>query len=153
MYTSRIVEVFIGHQRVAIHKRLPGYNTYRHQTQECHMPKNHQEWKKAQGYDAAYFLREAEKVGKGTYWVISQVLVSRIHQAQSFNSCKGILHLSKKYSPDRLESAALRCQKAGKGTYGMLKRILQHQLDQEDESEEQLSIPLHDNIRGPQAYQ
>ena len=117
------------------------------------MPQNHQEWKKAQGYDAAYFLKEAEKIGKATLWVISQVLLSRIHQAQSFNSCKGILHLSKKYTPNRLEDAAVRCQNAGKGNYAMFKRILAHHLDQQDEVQDQLSLPLHENIRGPQAYQ
>lgn len=153
LYTSHIVEIYIDHQRVAIHQRLPSFNTYRHQTQESHMPQNHQEWKKAQGYDAAYFLKEAEKIGKATLWIISQVLISRIHQAQSFNSCKGILHLSKKYTPNRLEAAAVRCQNAGKGNYAMLKRILSHHLDQQDEVEDQLSLPLHKNIRGPEAYQ
>jgi len=153
LYTSQVVEIYINHQRVAMHQRLPSFNTYRHQTKDSHMPQNHQEWKKAQGYDAAYFLKEAEKIGKGTRWVISQVLISRIQHVQSFNSFKGILHLGRKYTPDRLEAAALRCQKAGKGTYSMLKRILSHQLDQQDEPEDQLSIPLHENIRGPEAYQ
>ena len=153
VYTSRVVEVYIGHQRVAFHQRLPGYNTYRYQTDEGHLPKNHQEWKQAQGYDAAYFLRETEKIGPATHWVTSQVLVSRQQQVQSYNSCKGILYLSKQYSPERLEAAALRCQKAGKGTYGMLKRILEHRLDQHHESEVPKAIPDHDNIRGPQAYQ
>ena len=117
------------------------------------MPQNHQEWRKAQGFDAAYFLAQAERIGPTTRWAISQVLLSKIHEAQTFNSCHGILALADKYSPQRLEKAAWRCQKAGKANYGMLKRILQLNLDQQDEQPDLFSSIEHDNIRGPEAYQ
>ena len=66
IYTSKIVEVYLDNQRIALHKRLGCRNAYVHQTQEEHMPKSHLEWKKAQGYDAAYFLEQAEKIGSAT---------------------------------------------------------------------------------------
>jgi hypothetical protein len=53
----------------------------------------------------------------------------------------------------RLERAAKRCQKVSKATYGMLKRILQHKLDQVEEQDKQLSLGLHENIRGADQYQ
>lgn len=65
-YTSRAVEVFVGQKRVASHQRLPPHGTYLYQTQEGHMPRSHQEWRKAQGYDAAYFAEQAQKI---VYWV------------------------------------------------------------------------------------
>jgi len=153
IYTSKTVEVYLDNQRIAIHKRLPGRNTYHHQTNAAHMPRSHSEWEKARGYNAAYFLAQADKIGPATRWVIQHVLVSRIHQAQSYNSCKGIFQLGKKYSNERLEAASLRCQKVEKASYSMIKRILFHKLDQVPDQPDMFDMPEHENIRGPQAYQ
>jgi len=149
-----MVEVYIDQKRVAIHERLPlTGREYRYQTRSEHMPKNHQEWKEYQGYDAAYFLREAARIGPATQWAIQQVLLSRIHQPQSYNSCKGILRLAERYDPERLERAAKRCQDVGKATYTMLRRILRLNLDQTEEQDLQRSLGLHENIRGAEYYQ
>jgi len=152
-YTSSVVEIYLNNQRIAIHKRLSSRNTYLHQTKEEHMPKSHQEWKKSRGYDAAYFLAEAEKIGPATRWAISHILVSRIHEPQSYNSCRGVLSLAKKYSCERLEQAALRCQKVEKTSYSMLKRILSHNLDHIQEQVNYQTSGTHENIRGPENYQ
>jgi len=154
VYTRRIVEVYIKHERVATHQRLfLGGNEYRHQTDPQHMPRNHQEWKEAQGYDGAYFLAQAARIGPATEWAVQQVLLGRIHEAQTYNSCKGILALAKKYSPLRMERAAERCRAVEKVTYVMLKRILEHNLDQSEQSTEQRSLGLHQNVRGAEYYQ
>ncbi len=153
-YTSRSVEVYLSGKRIATHVRLSRYGCeYRYQTNEEHMPRHHLEWKKAQGYDAAYFLEQGRFIGPATQWAIQQVLLGRIHEPQAYNSCKGILHLAKKYSDERLEKAAIRCQSGGKATYNMLNRILQLNLDkQEEQIPTQLSLGLHENIRGPENY-
>jgi hypothetical protein len=47
----------------------------------------------------------------------------------------------------------MRCQTGGKATYNMLNRILQLNLDkQEEQMPTQLSLGLHENIRGPEYY-
>ena len=154
LYTDRTVEVYVAQKRIAIHQRLfLRGREYRYQTREEHMPRHHQEWKKAQGYDAAYFLEQARLIGPATQWAMQQVLLGRIHESQAYYSCKGILQLAKKHTPERLEQAAKRCQPAGKATYNMLKRILQLKLDQIEEQPVQLSLGLHENIRGPEYYQ
>jgi hypothetical protein len=154
IYTRDTVEVYIDQQRVALHERLyPRSGGYAYQTCSQHMPRNHQEWKKAQGHDAAYFLEQATRIGPATHWAMGHVLLSRIHESQAYNSCKGILALSRKHSPERLEQAARRCQPAGKVTYHMLKRILEKGLDQAPATDAQLSLGLHDNIRGAEYYQ
>lgn len=153
LYTRHTVEVYVGQKRVATHQRLfLGGREHRYQTREEHMPKNHQEWKKAQGYDAAYFLKEASKTGPATQWAVEQVLISRIHETQAYKSCRGILRLAEDHGHERLEKAARRCQAAGKATYGMLKRILRLNLDQAEQQGKQLKLGLHDNIRGPEYY-
>ena len=152
-YTSRTVEVFVNQQRIATHRRLSPHDTYRYQTLEQHMPRNHREWRKAQGYDAAYFIEQARRIGPATEWAMGQVLVSRFHETQSYRSCRGILSLAQKYTPQRLENAALRCQGATKASYTMLKNILERGLDQQPRQLDVFRPPEHDNIRGPEAYQ
>lgn len=153
IYNSKIVEVYIGSQRVATHSRLCEYDTYRYRTEEVHMPKNHQEWRKTQGYNAAYFIEQAQKIGPATEWAMRLVLLSRINEVQSYKSCKGILYLGKKHTNERLEQACMRCKSVGKTNYSMLKRILELKLDQRKSTPDLFSTPTHDNIRGPQAYQ
>jgi hypothetical protein len=153
VYTSHSVEVFVGSQRVATHSRLLYRNLYRHQTNSTHMPKSHSEWKKARGFNAAYYIAQADKIGSATRWAVELVIRSAIHAPQSFNSCMGILRLANKYTPERLELACLRCQKVDKTSYKMLKNILTRNLDQVIEQDDLFSTPAHDNIRGPKAYQ
>ena len=154
LYTNTTVEVYVAQKRIATHQRLfLRGREYRYQTREEHLPRHHLEWKKAQGYDAAYFLEQAGRIGPATQWAIQQVLLGSIHEPQAYQSCKGILQLAKKHTSERLELAAKRCQPAGKATYNMLKRILLLKLDLEDEQPAQLSLGLHENIRGPEYYQ
>ncbi len=153
VYNASIVEVYLGPKRIAIHQRLKYRNAYRYQTDPKHMPANHYEWKKAQGYDAAYFIKEAQKIGPATAWAMQQIILSKIYEPQTYNSCKGILRLGEKYSLDRLEQACLRCQLVGKASYQMLKRILNKNLDRHDTETTLFNMPDHKNIRGPQAYQ
>jgi len=153
IYTATIVQIYIDNQRVATHQRLLYRDAYQHQTNPEHMPQNHSEWKKARGFNAAYFLSEAQKIGVATRWAVEHILISRIHETQSYNSCQGLLRLANKYSKVRLENAAARCQKVGKASYSMIKRILIHKLDMESDQLELFNMPEHDNIRGPEAYQ
>ena len=153
IYTTKTVEVFIDNQRIAVHDRLTFKNAYQHRTNEAHMPKSHLEWKKARGLNAAYFRQLAEKIGPCTLWAISQILLSRIHEPQSYNTCHGIFKLAKKYSEQRLELACRRCKKTGKASYSMIRRILQHRLDQVEDQLDPIKIPDHENIRGSDFYQ
>ena len=153
VYNSTLVEVYMSHNRIAVHQRLRYSKAYQHQTRTDHMPKSHQQWRQARGYNASWFLKQAEKVGPATKWAIGQVLLSRRHEPQSYNSCKGILRLGQTYSEQRLEKACLRCQHAGKATYSMLKNILARNLDGVDNQPDLFCPPDHDNIRGPQSYQ
>ncbi len=157
VYTRKIVEIYVDHQRVAIHQRLQTQCNYQYQTILQHMPKSHQEWKKSEGYDAGYFLAIGLKIGAATHWAISQILSSKSHQSHNYRSCLGVIHLGKKHGNHRLERAAARCQKVNKVNYTMLVRILRHNLDEDEpentKGENDFLPPVHDNIRGPKAYQ
>lgn len=153
VYTSTTVEVYIGAQRVAIHSRLLYRNMYRYQTDPNHMPRSHAEWKRARGFNAAYYIDQAAKIGPCTRWAIQSVIRSVLHPPQSFNICMGIFRLVETYSAQRLEQACMRCQKVDKVTYRMLKNILARNLDQNEEQGDLFTPPKHNNIRGPETYQ
>lgn len=152
IYSRDTVEIFVGSNRVATHSRLPTGARYHYKTDSTHLPRKHEEWLKTEGYDAAYFRSWARKIGPGTEWAINQILLTKIHEPQSYRSCLGTLALAKKYGDDRLENAAIRCQTAGKATYGMLRNILDKGLDQQASQPDLFNPPKHDNIRGPAAY-
>ena len=153
VYSRDTVEVFGGPDRVATHSRLPAGARYHYQTDAAHLPRKHEEWLKTEGYDAAYFRSWGRKIGPATEWAIGQILLTKIHEPQSYRSCLGTLALAKEYGDDRLENAAIRCQTAGKATYTMLRNILAKGLDQQAEQNDLFTPPEHDNIRGPAAYQ
>jgi hypothetical protein len=115
LYTRTLVEIYVDRVRVAVHKRLSYRNRHSYQTHNKHLPKNHQEWKASQGHDAAYFIEQASKIGESTKWLIGQMLISKIYESQTYKSCSGVLHLTKRYTPQRVENAALRCMNMGKG--------------------------------------
>jgi transposase len=153
VYSRDTVEIFVGPNRVATHSRLPAGARYHYKTDATHLPRKHEEWLKTEGYDAAYFRSWARKIGPVTEWAIGQILLTKIHEPQSYRSCLGTLALAKKYGDDRLENAAIRCQTAGKATYSMLRNILAKGLDRQAAQPDLFTPPEHENIRGPAAYQ
>jgi hypothetical protein len=79
---------------VATHSRLPAGARYHYQTDEAHPPRKHIEWLKTEGYDAAYFRAWAREIGPVTEWAIGQILLTKIHEPQSYRSCLGTLALA-----------------------------------------------------------
>jgi hypothetical protein len=69
----------------------------------------------------------------------------------------GIIQLGRSYEPERVEAAAQRALKYNTCSYRSMKAILSGGLDQRQDTPEQrsgqLSLSLHQNIRGPEYYQ
>jgi hypothetical protein len=68
----------------------------------------------------------------------------------------GIIQLGRCYEPARVEAAAKRALKFNTCSYRSMKAILSTGLDQQQdilEPPSQMSLPLHQNIRGPEYYQ
>jgi hypothetical protein len=67
----------------------------------------------------------------------------------------GIIHLGRHYEPERVEAAAERALKYNACSFRSMKAILTASLDKQPDSREtgQMSLPLHQNIRGKQYYQ
>ncbi len=149
--TATTVEAFGKGERVAAHARSHvkgGYTTLKE-----HMPPRHRAYAE---WSPERFIQWAGKTGEATVHLVEHVLAGRTYQEQAFRSCMGIIQLGRSYEPERVEAAAKRALKFNTCSYRSMKAILFTGLDQQQDNEErpvQMSLPLHQNIRGREYYQ
>jgi transposase len=146
------VEIYLGLERIALHKRSVSRNGYT--TSEEHMPERHRSYKQTKGWNADYFLSEAAKIGANTQSAIQRLLERNRFPEQTYNACLGVFSLGRKYGNDRLEAACRRAMTAPTTSYQLIRNILQNNQDKlELFPDEGFDIPRHENIRGKEAYQ
>ena len=151
IYDAHNVEIYIGFQRIAIHKR--DYRKHAYTTLAEHMPERHLKYNETLGWDADYFLSIASKIGESSVEVFKRILASKDFIEQTYNACLGLKRLSEIYGATRFEAACMRALKGSRITYGMIKNILGNNLDKLAVSQlNMFSIPDHENIRGAQNY-
>jgi len=75
---------------------------------------------------------------------------ARIHPEKTLRRSMGILRLAKDFDAQRLEAACERALTPGSTSYRSLRALIQAPQQQEIPG---LSIPAHDNLRGPSYYQ
>jgi hypothetical protein len=154
VYDTDLVEIYHQHQRVAVHRR--SFKKYDYTTLAEHRPEAHKKYHEQMGWDSDYFLKEAKKLGPSTLSYIKRMLESKQYQEQMYNSCLGILRLSKIYPPKRIEAACCRALQSSSTTYSTIKTILKHNADQLTEpptdAESEFRLPDHENLRGSKAY-
>jgi transposase len=151
IYDEHNVEIYIGFQRIALHKR--DYRKHGYTTLPEHMPAKHLKYNETLGWDADYFVSLASKIGESTVEVFKKILASKDFIEQTYNACIGLKRLSEIYGPIRFDAACRRALKGSRITYGMIKNILENNMDKQAEPEPNLFlIPEHDNIRGSQNY-
>jgi len=151
VYDDEHVEVFIGLQRIAIHKR--DYRQHGYTTIAIHMPEKHLKYNETLGWDADYFLTLAAKIGESSVVVFKKILASKEFIEQTYRACLGMKRLSEIYGTIRFEAACKRAQNASRVTYGMIRNILANNLDKQAEPQLNLfNISDHENIRGAGNY-
>jgi transposase len=153
VYDTEEVEIYLGLQRIAVHKR--NYRKHGYTTLLEHMPESHKKYYETKGWDADYFLSKAKELGQNALEIMERILNSRIFTEQAYLACKGLLRLSNQYGKDRFENACKRAGTASRVSYQLISNILSNKLDMQSEDQMDLfaNIPDHENIRGPEAYQ
>jgi transposase len=154
--TSTTVELIHRGTRVAVHRRSDQLG--KHTTDPTHMPSSH---RKHLEWSPSRLVRWAETIGPHTARFIESLLENRPHPEQGYRSCLGTLRLEKQYGADRLEVACARALAVRARSYRHVKNILDKSLDriaiELDEqgkplTTRQRTLPIHDNLRGPQYY-
>jgi transposase len=154
VYDTDLVEIYYQHTRIAMHPR--SYKKHGFTTTESHMPSGHLKYHQQKGYTPIYFLDKARLVGPAAYNYMDEVLKSRAFTEQTYNGCRGILRLSIQYGSERLEAACRRALKGNSFNYRTIENILiaNHDLLADENKQFDLfSLPDHQNLRGPAAYE
>ncbi len=146
--TAKTIEIFIGNERIAAHKR--NYNPYKcYTTLPEHMPENH---KAVSGWSSERFIEWAEKVGPMTTRFIKSLLESREYPVQTYRVCMGIMRLAKNHSHELMESASQEALEKDLCSFKYFSIILKKQFGKMVEGKQEKPI-AHDNIRGSSAFQ
>ena len=148
-YDNKTVEIYLDHQRIAVHVRMPGRGYH---TLGEHMPLNHSQARDAKGWTKEELLTKASRIGIRTTGVAELILKGSIYMEQNYKACFGMLMLEKRYGPLRLEAACALALTGTRINYTMIKNILGAGMDKQISIPIAKPLPQHDNIRGPQHY-
>ena len=148
--SAATVEIFRKGERVAAHAR--SYLRGQHTTLKEHMPPEHRAYAE---WSPSRFVQWAGKTGAATAQIVEKILATRTYPEQGYRACLGIIRLGRHYKPERVEAAAERALKYNACSYRSMKAILSAGLDKHQDEQEtrQVSLPLHQNIRGKEYYQ
>jgi transposase len=151
VYDNYTVEIYHGYTRIAIHQRT--FASHGYSTLPEHLPEKHKAYQKSREYNAAFFRDRAQKIGPYTLVVINRILHSRVFIQQSYQSCSGVLGLTRKYTETRIEASCKRAATAPVVSYQTIKNILEKNLDLiTDEKSDITYCPNHENLRGSNEY-
>lgn len=142
-----VVEVFEGRTRVASHLRAFGRRSYT--TLETHMPEKH---RAHAAWTPGRLTRWAATIGPSTAAFTQSLLEGKLHPEHGFRMCMGVLSLSKRFEPARVEAACSKALSLGALSYQSVKSILQKGLEGIGEHPEMAPLPAHSNVRGGEYY-
>jgi transposase len=149
-YDHKTLEVYLDHQRIALHIRIAGRGYH---TMGEHMPLNHQQAWQAKGGTKEELVRKAARIGTHTASAAELILGNSIYMEQNYKACFGMLMLEKRYDAHRLEAACALALTGARISYTLIKNILAAGMDKQINIPITMPLPVHNNIRGSQDYQ
>jgi transposase len=151
LYDGRVVEIYLEHERIALHVRKNHQKAYT--TLGEHMPPHHQRMHQIKGFNREDLLAQAQAIGPSVVDALTLMLENSIYIEQNYKACFGMLMLRGKYGAARLQAACSRALKGPRINYTMIKNILERGLDRGLTTTDTPPIPDHENIRGKDHYQ
>jgi transposase len=149
LYTSTQVEIFYRYERIGAHSR--DMRKYQYTTLNEHLASAH---RYLSDWTAEKFIEQGRALHEDVALYICKVIEGKSHPEQAYKSCSGILNLARKVGPDRLIKACQRAHLFGVFNYPIVVQILEKKLDAfRADTEDVISMPQHDNIRGSDYYQ
>ncbi|MFM2290904.1 MAG: hypothetical protein RIS29_717 [Bacteroidota bacterium] len=150
IYSPTKVEIFYRFEMIASHTRIK--SPYNYTTVTEHLASAH---KFVSEWTPEKFIDWAQAIHPDVKTFITNILEKKKHPEQSYKSCIGVLSFEKKVGKDRLIRACQRALEYGIYSYKIIQNILDKKMDQfqDDEKQQSLAIPMHENIRGEEYYQ
>lgn len=147
---ARVVDFLLHGKKVASHPR--SFAKHGRSTITEHMPQSH---RKHRDWSPGRFLNWANQKGPRTRDIVRHLLEDKPHPEHGYRACLGLLGLSRKYTPERLEAACERAMALRAPNYRSVKSILETGLDRQKlppHEEDLFTTPSHGNVRGPDYY-
>ncbi|SIT65487.1 MULTISPECIES: IS21 family transposase [Burkholderiaceae] len=143
------VEVFDGATRVAIHLLSAARGGFT--TDPDHMPASHRAHRE---WTPTKLMAWGKSIGSSCAAVVHWQMENRPHPEQGYRACLGLQHLGRRFGAQRLEAACTRAMAINSPTYRTVKSILDNGMDRQPLPGKpiQTSVPLHENVRGPEYY-
>ena len=143
------VEAYAGQQRVAVHP----YSAVRggFTTTPEHMPASHRAHRE---WTPAKLVAWGEGVGAACAALVRWQMQHRPHPEQGYRACLGLRRLARTYGAERLEAACARAMSIRSPRFKTVDAILKSGMDRQPlhTAPTQASLPLHENLRGPDYY-
>jgi transposase len=148
-YNNHTVEIYHKGQRIASHLRTLFKGKFI--TDNKHRPPEHIKYLE---WSPERIRHWGKTIGENTEHLMEKIMSSRRHAEHGYRACLGILCLSRKYSPQRLEKACGRALYIGGISYRSVKSILKNHLDEQEITAEKINSKSlkHENIRGGEYY-
>ncbi len=147
-YTADTVEVFYNKTRIALHQR--NYRPGKYTTITDHLSSAHKAYSE---WNLDFFQKKAARIGPSTETYVTELILEKNYPEMGYRQAHGITVLKRQYPTTRIENACKLALQQPRRTYHIIENILKNKLDELGEpSSEQLSIPLHENIRGKNNY-
>lgn len=153
-FTKSMVEVYYNHQRIALHKRNFSKGSYI--TNKEHLSSTHKGYT---DWSPEYFKKKAAPHGLYVVRCVAKILEDTSFPEIGYKRVMGLIQLHKAYGSKRLDRACKIALKADMTSYRRIKNILKNNKDktslfyQDLEQRKTTHIPVHQNIRGAEAYQ
>jgi len=143
------VEAFAGSRRVAVHAYSAVKGAF--STDPEHMPASHRAHRE---WTPAKLIGWGSRIGPACAAVVRWQMEHRPHPEQGYRACLGLQRLARKYGHERLEAACARAMSIRSPTYRSVDSILKSGIDRQPlpAKPTQASLPLHENVRGPDYY-
>lgn len=151
VYTEDSVEIYYKNERIAFHKRVKTRNGYT--TDELHMPERHRVY--LERWNPEKIIALAKLKGEDVSLLVEKIIAGHKHPEQSYNTCRGIIFLSKTFGEVRLNKACKKALYFNRHSYKAVHEILKsHGEDfQEQPALFENKMPEHANLRGAEYYQ
>jgi transposase len=147
IYTHSHVSVYCNNERTSYHIR--DYKAHKYTTVKEHLPSTHQF---VSDWNPDKFTAWAARIDPIVEKYITKVLENKSYPEQTYRSCVGILSFDKKAGRQRLIAACARASEYGSYNYKVIEQIINNKLDRQPKDDGQGTLPMHENIRGPQYY-
>ena len=146
IYTANEVNIYFEGQRIAYHKR--NRQMHKYTTIADHLPSTH---RYMLGLSPEGFIQWGHSIAEEVAEFMEKLIQSKNHPEQAYKSCQGLQSLARKLGKEKLLIACRTGLELKVYNYMFIKNTMENR--QENCLTPIPTLPFHENIRGPQAYQ